>query len=231
MKLSAKFAVLLGLGLSALVPTSASAAEALTMINGALHQSVTLDELNLLADEGVSKGGLHLVLSASNVEPETARSFLTQTINYDLASADALFNSGEGQALLADLAEVIMPRSTSDDAEQALRAAIVNSLQEDNSLTPLEIVANYPVDAQVDVNELRRRESTYAGIDKVVAMLQTVEAKSKAKVANETLDARFSQVEARRQERMQVMWAGAEGNRQVAVESFQPSAQPINGMW
>lgn len=207
MKFSIKLSALLGLGLTALLSSAAQAADNLTLINGALHQSVTLDELILLAEEGVSKGGLHLVLSESNVEPETARDFLTQTISYDLSDADALFNSGAGQELLMDLAEVIMPRSTEEDAEQALRAAVINSLRDDNSLTPIEIVANYPVDAQVDVIELRRRQSTYAGIDEVVSMLKSTNAKSKAKIATETLNSRFADIESRRQDRMQEMWS------------------------
>lgn len=227
MKFSVKLSALIGLGLSAMMPAAANAAEALTLINGALHQSVTMDELNMLADEGVSKGGLHLILSETNVEPSEARGFLTQTINYNLSSADALFNSGAGQEMLADLSKVIMPRSTEEDAEQALRAAVINSLVDDNSLTPLEIVANYPVDAQVDVIELRRRNSTYAGIDEVASMLKTTQAKSKAQIANETLGARFSQTEARRQERMQAMWAGVTVGGSVAIDAY----QPINGMW
>ena len=207
MKFSVKLSALLGLGLSALLSGAAQAAENLTLINGALHQSVTMDELSLLAEEGVSKGGLHLVLSEANVEPATARGFLTQTISYDLSSADALFNSGAGKDLLMDLSKVIMPRSTDEDAEQALRAAVINSLRDDNSLTPIEIVANYPVDAQVDVIELRRRQSTYAGIDEVVSMLKSTNAKSKAKVANETLESRFSDFEGRRQDRYEAMWS------------------------
>ncbi len=87
MKFSVKLSALLGLGLAMLLPTAAKAADNLTLINGALHQSVTLDELNLLVDEGISDGVLHLVLSETNVEPEEARGFLSQTVNYDLAAA------------------------------------------------------------------------------------------------------------------------------------------------
>ncbi len=127
-----------------------------------------------------------------------------------------------------------MPRSTSKDAKQALRAAIINSLKDDNALTPLEIVANYPVDAQVDVIELRRRGSTYAGIDEVVSMLKSTQAKSKAQMAHEMLSSRFAAVEARRQDRMQAMWAGnASASRQVAVKQNVQSVnvEPIQGMW
>lgn len=232
MKLSFKLAAVIGAALGAsLLPSVAQAAENLTLINGALHKSITMAELNMLVDEGVSKGNLHLVLSESNTEPEAARAFLTQTISYDVADADALFASAEGQEMIAQLSKVIMPRSTEEDAEQALRASVINSLADDNRLTPMEIVANYPVDAQVDLIELRRRNSTYAGIDELVAMLESSQAKSKAKMANEELAVRFAQTEARMQDRYAAMWSDSDSARPVALESTSLRVEPIEGLW
>jgi len=220
--------------MGALMPAAAQAAESLTMINGAFARPVTMDELNLLVDEGVSDGGLHLVLSETNTEPADARAFLTQTINYDVASADALFRSAEGMAMISELSEIIMPRSTGKDSESALRAAVIKSLMDDNTLTPLEIVANYPVDAQIDVVELRNRQGnmSYAGIDKLATMMQSVEAKSSTQLAHEELEVRFAQTDVRMQDRYYAMWSSrSEGARPVALESSTFEVEPINGLW
>lgn len=230
MKLSLALSAVLGLGFSVLSATSAQASADITLINGALNTTVTYEELKMLADTGVADGNLVLVLDDADETPEAAREFLNQRIEYKLTAADALFNNGEGEALLDKLAKVIMPRNTTQDAKQALRSAIVTSLQDDNALTPLEIVANFPVDAQVDVIRLREASASYAGLDKVMALLQSTQAMSKADKANQELNERFAQVEVRKQERMQAMWSGVSAPRQVAADVVDTN-EPIRGLW
>jgi hypothetical protein len=227
MKFSLKLSAVLGLGLTVLAASGARAADQLTLINGALNVSVPYSQLKTLSETGVADGNLVLLLDNADESTESARAFLNQRIEYPLDSADALFNGGEGEALLNQLGSVIMPRNTHEDGKQALRAAIIKSLSGDNVLTPLEIVANYPVDAQVDVIRLRKENSTYAGIDKVVALMKSKMAISKAAAANQELDERFAQMEQRKQDRMQAMWAGVGMPRQVAAEVN----SPIRGLW
>ncbi len=234
MKTTLTLAAVLALAVSSLAPTSAQAAEKMTVINGAMHESITLSELQTLADTGRAYGGLQRILSITNESPETARAFLTQKMDYSVDSADALLNSDEGQAMLDKLAAVVQP-STSENARQALRAAIVNSLQ-DGSLTPLEVFANYPAQAAtVDAIKLRKSGVSYAGLGDVIAMMQSNQMMSKAKTANATLDASFADREARIQSRMQAMWSGGSttaaefsSSRRAAVE---PSSTTIRGLW
>ncbi len=232
MKFSLKLSAVLGLGLSVMAASSAHAADQLTLINGALNVSVPYTELKTLADTGVADGNLVLVLDDADETTEAARSFLNQRIEYPLDSADALFNGGEGEALLDQLGKVIMPRNTQEDGKQALRSAIIKSLVGDNALTPLEIVANYPVDAQVDVIRLRMANSSYAGLDKVVALMKSKMVMSKAAAASQELDERFAQVEERKQDRMQAMWAGV-GTSPMAANTGRAveDNSPIRGLW
>lgn len=234
MKTTLTFAAVLALAVSSLAPTSAQAAEKMTVINGAMHESITLSELQTLVDTGRAYGGLQRILSITNESPETARAFLTQKMDYSVDSADALLNSPEGMAMVDKLAAVVMP-GTAENAQQAIRAAIVNSLA-DGSMTPLEVFANYPAAAAtVDAIKLRKSGVSYAGLGDVIAMMQSNQMMSKAKQANATLDASFADREARMQSRMQAMWSGGStttsaefSTRQAAVE---PSSTTIRGLW
>jgi hypothetical protein len=233
MKTTLTLAAVLTLAVSALAPNAAQAAEKMTVINGAMHESITLSELQTLVDTGRAQGGLQRLLNVTKQSPEMAREFLTQKMDYSVDSADMLLNSPEGMAMVSKLAAVINP-GTSENAEQAIRAAIVNSLA-DGSLTPLEVFANYPAEAAtVDAIKLRKSGVSYAGLGEVIAMMQSNQMMSKAKQANATLDASFADREARMQSRMQAMWSGAAtttaefSSNRTAVA---PSSTTIRGLW
>jgi Alpha/beta hydrolase of unknown function (DUF1400) len=233
MKTTLTFAAVLALAVSSLAPVAAQAAEKMTVINGAMHESITLSELQTLVDTGRAYGGLQRLLSITNESPETARAFLTQKMDYSIDSADALLNSPEGMAMVDKLAAVVQP-GTSENAQQAIRAAIVNSLA-DGSLTPLEVFANYPAQAAtVDAIKLRKSGVSYAGLGDAIAMMQSSQMMSKAKQANASLDASFADREARMQSRMQAMWGGTttatefSGSRRAAVA---PATTTIRGLW
>lgn len=231
MKTTFTFAAVLGLALSALAPTSAQATEKMTLINGAMHESITLSELQKLVDTGRAYGGLQRVLSLTNESPESTRAFLTQRMEYSLDSADALLNSAEGQEILNKLAAVIQP-STSQNAQQALRAAIINSLKDDNALTPLEVFANYPAEAgTVDVIKLRRSGVGNGGLTELIAAMQSKQMMSNVKQANAALDASFADREARMQSRMQAMWAGVSSPEFSSRRTAAAPEGPIRGMW
>lgn len=219
---------LLGVALSVMSAGAAKAADNLTLINGALNVSVPYTQLKTLAETGVADGNLVLVLDDADETPEAARKFLTTQMDYDIASADALLNSAEGDAMLTKLGKVIAPRNANEDGKQALRAAILKSLMDDNTITPLEIIANYPTDARIDVIRLRESGASHAGLSEVVSMMQSKRAMSKAAMATEEIETRFADREGRISARMQAMWAGVGvPERGVAIQS----EGPVRGLW
>jgi hypothetical protein len=146
----------LGITLSALLTALPSqAADRITFIIPFIGaRSITLNQLQNLAETGEATGDLRTIINIADKTPEEASEFLKKPISFELVTADRILNSKPGESLLDQLGKILAPRNSNRLGAQALRAAITLSLAGDNQFTILELVEKYPTDARVNVQEL-----------------------------------------------------------------------------
>ncbi|MFQ3617224.1 MAG: alpha/beta hydrolase [Cyanobacteriota bacterium] len=134
-------ALLLGAGMLGASP--ASAAESIVVNFGPLSRSFSITEFQTLAETGQPSRKLRWYLNTAGVKPSTARSLLTQQVPLPLEFVDQILNSLPGEFGLYQLGQVISP-SSQEASLQAMRAAVVLSAADDNRVSMLEILENYP---------------------------------------------------------------------------------------
>lgn len=154
-----------------LMPGIAQAADNVTLINGAWARSVSIEDLQAMAQQDQAQGFTRDAVNITHSQFETVRSFLNRPINYNMIEADYLLNSSAGEQLLDQVGEVLAPRTADTDGRQALRSAIVLSLLDDNKTTPLEIIQNYPTDARINLGALFAADAKF--IPDVLAFLDS----------------------------------------------------------
>ena len=159
---------LFAVGLVPWMVSPAQAAEDITFIVGPINRSITLTQLQRLADTGEAKGDLKTILKIAGQSPEDAGAFLNQTIPFDLVTAYRLLTSAPGEALLGKLETILAPRRSNQAGAEALRAAILLSLSGDNEFTILELLEKYPTDVRVNVNELQNVAGEFGDITELI---------------------------------------------------------------
>jgi len=135
-------ALLLGAGVLG-VSVPVSAAESVVVNFGPLSRSFSITEFQTLAETGQPSRKLRWYLNTAGVKPSMVRSLLTQEVPLPLEFADQILNSLPGEFGLYQLGQVISP-SSSGASLQAMRAAVVLSAADDNRVSMLEILENYP---------------------------------------------------------------------------------------
>lgn len=152
----------------ALSPAQAQAAEMITLMVGPLNRSIPISDVEALAEGEASQGDLKTVLKFAGRSDEAAAALLTQTLPFDLVQADQLLNSSLASSLLDKLGQIMAPRSSNQAGAQALRAAIILSLADDNQLSLLEVFQRYPTEMRVNVGALRQASEEFKDIPKLL---------------------------------------------------------------
>lgn len=146
-------AALVGLGSLALT-LPGFAAENVVLTYGVLEASVSVDELTTFAETGEQSSKIKRYIRQSGQEPDEIRQTLTREVDMDVVVLDSLLNNRAGEFLLDQVGEVIHTRSGSAN-RQAIRSALVLSASDDNQLSLIEVVQNYPTaDVMVDGKRL-----------------------------------------------------------------------------
>lgn len=154
------------LPLSALVATvaavamtpSAQAAQEVVLRYGIFRGSVPVHDLSKFAETGETSSTLRRYLRMSKQEPDRFRQFLTEDVTTDAGTLERLLNSSAGDVILNELSEYMYTTSRQDDRE-ALRTALTTSAEDDNRLSFIELLEDYPAD-KIYIN-VRRVISTY----------------------------------------------------------------------
>lgn len=131
----------LGLGLASVVP--AQAAEDIVFTYGALGRSISIEDLAELAETGETPDSLRWYLDLADIEPEVLQTILSEELPLGLLTVDRILNSLPGEYALFQVGQVVSTRSGRANI-QALRSAVVLSVSEDNRITLLEFLQNYP---------------------------------------------------------------------------------------
>jgi len=110
---------------------------------GPLGRSISLKDLTYFAETGVLPTGWGFFFNVAGIDPENVRAALNQEISVSLRFLDRTLNSLLGEYLLYQVGQIIHPQSKVANI-QALRSASILSVADDNHLSLLEILQQYP---------------------------------------------------------------------------------------
>jgi hypothetical protein len=119
------------------------AADEVIFTQGILTQSVSIEELEEFALTGKMSPSLQFLFNYSKQNPEVVRSVLTQQLPVEQALIADLFHTTMGQLVLGETSQLIHTKSNRANTE-ALRSALIASAQDDNRVSLLELLENYP---------------------------------------------------------------------------------------
>ncbi len=151
------------LGMTALVTalvglSAAEAAEQVLLRYRGFSRTVAVEDLAILAESGEAPEELASLLDAAGQQPAELRSLLVDELTASPVLLDKALNSRPGEWMLDGLGDAVHPPS-GEASRQALRAAIVLSAADDNTITLLEILENYPT--REVVLEVEQIQSAY----------------------------------------------------------------------
>ncbi len=169
-----KIGVALGLAFSAVAVGTAApaiAAESVVLKYYAFQRSVAVEDLTLLAETGEVASGLRPYIRLSGYPANDMRDMLTQEVSVSPVLLSRALNNPAGNVVLDRASKAVHTRSRRGD-RQALRGALVLSASDDEQITPMEIIQNYPTEEMyVDIVEFQR---TYRDISELVELQQRV---------------------------------------------------------
>jgi hypothetical protein len=152
MKTISKWALIFVATLASLSAGSAFGAERVTVTFGPYMRSIDVQELRVLAGSNRATGLIGDILRIAKIKPEQAGAALRSPFAVDGIVMGDLLYTPLGEKILKQLGNIIHPlRSGTKTAVPALRSAVMLSLLDDNSLSPIELISNYPVQLVVDL--------------------------------------------------------------------------------
>jgi hypothetical protein len=129
--------------------SAAVAAEKVVLKYSVIRMTLPVSELEIFAETGKMSPGLEMLLSQAKKDPEAVRRSLTRPVKVSQSLLDRTLNSKVGEIILDEVGQVIRTPSGKANRE-ALREALVLSATNDNEITLLEAMKNYPA-PEVDV--------------------------------------------------------------------------------
>lgn len=136
-------AVLAGVGAIALHAAPAVAAERLVFTYGPLRPSFSISELEAFAAGGRVPSSMRFYLNVANADPDVVRAILSEEFDLSLQFVDQKFNTLLGEFVLFQMGKIIHTPSREANI-QALRSALVLSVSDDNKISLIEFMRNYP---------------------------------------------------------------------------------------
>ncbi len=135
---------------------SVNAAEKVVLRYKIFSRSLPVSELTKLSETGEVSSNLDYYLKQTKQDPQGVRDVLNQEVNVSTTTLDSTLNSQIGEFLLDQISQTI--HTSSDRANnKALRSAIVLSSSEDNKVSLIEIIQNYPTkEVYVEADNLAR---------------------------------------------------------------------------
>ena len=124
-------------------PSRASSAEKVIFTYGGLTQSIPLEELQNFADTGEISPALDTLLAHGQQNPFVIRWILRQQFPADTKLTSDLFNTAPGEYVLSQTSSVVSSKSKRANVK-ALRGALVTSARDNNLVSLMELLANYP---------------------------------------------------------------------------------------
>jgi hypothetical protein len=123
--------------------SAAVAAEKVVLKYSAIRMTLPVSELEIFAETGKMSPALEMLLGKAKKDPEAVRSSLTRRVKVSQSLLDRTLSSKVGEIILDEVGQVIRTPSGNANRE-ALREALVLSATNDNEITLLEAMKNYP---------------------------------------------------------------------------------------
>jgi len=137
-------AALLGLGLSSSMP-AAQAATNVVFVSGAFMRSISVADLESLAQTGQARGLLADVLALSKQKPADVAKLLNQQLTLPIVLTSRLLNTRIGEAILARVAQIVFPLKAKAYGVPALKAGVILGLDNSKgSLSAISFLKAYP---------------------------------------------------------------------------------------
>ncbi|MEL6496170.1 MAG: alpha/beta hydrolase [Cyanobacteria bacterium J06623_7] len=124
-------------------PSRATAAEKAIFTYGSLTQSVSLQELQTFAATGEQSPALETLFDHSGQNPFVMRWILRQEFPADTKLIADLLNTAPGEYVLSQTGNVVGSKSERANVK-ALRGALIGSASDNNLVSLLELLENYP---------------------------------------------------------------------------------------
>ncbi|MGB3496423.1 MAG: alpha/beta hydrolase [Elainellaceae cyanobacterium] len=136
--------LMLGLGIgTAAIANSAIAAEQVVFTYGGLARSIDVDDLRTFAETGEQTPNLRFLLGITNQDADDVQTILSEDLPISLRAIDRITYSLPGEYALFQLGRRFSTRS-GDANIQALRAGLILSASDDNQVSLIEFLENYP---------------------------------------------------------------------------------------
>lgn len=110
--------------------------------------TVPVEELTALAERGEVSPTLDRLMKRSGQDPKEVQDILNREFAISQTTLDRFLNNPLGEIALRQLSDYIHTPSRTADV-QAMRSALVLSAQEDDRISLMEIVQNYPTGSVV----------------------------------------------------------------------------------
>lgn len=131
-------------------PNRVLASEEIIFTYGGASQSVSLEELQEFAETGAVSSGLDFLLKFGNQNPFLMRWILQQQFPANTKLIYDLLNTAPGEYVLSQTSSIVGSKSERANMK-ALRGALIASASNDNVISLIELLENYPTQ-QVYVN-------------------------------------------------------------------------------
>jgi hypothetical protein len=141
-------AALLGLSLAVGSGSPAAlAAENLVFVSGAFRRSISVADMEYLAQTGQARGLLSDVLAIAKQQPQEMAKLLKMELSLPIVLTSRLLSTRIGEAILARVGRIVYPLKASSVGVPALRAAVINGLAKgDGRLSAIGFLKAYPTD-------------------------------------------------------------------------------------
>ena len=126
-----------------LSPSLVNAAEEVIFTHGGFTQSVPLEELQAFADTGEVSSSINTLLDHGDQNPFVMRWILRQEFPANTKLISDLFNTPPGEYVLSQTGNVVSSKSERANVE-ALRGALVASASDNDLVSLMELLENYP---------------------------------------------------------------------------------------
>ena len=165
-----RYRLLLPFTLVCLFSTSpAFGAEKVVLKYSIFRINIPISELETFVETGEMSSNMKIILGKAGENPESVRQTLTKPIKVSLTFLERNLNSLPGDFVLDRVGKIIHTPS-GDANREALRSALVLSAREDNQVTLLEVMQNYPTE-EIHVEGERLVEA----YGKIAGLVETVD--------------------------------------------------------
>lgn len=150
---------------------SAIAAEKVIIKYKIFQAPISVAELTTFAETGEASSGLKFYLKATRQNPDDVQKVLMREADVNVVTLEQALNNPVGGLLLDQINFVVHPRAKVVN-RQAIRSALVLSASEDNKISLIEVIQNYPT-SEVEV-EGERIVQAYRKISALSGRVQNI---------------------------------------------------------